>query len=53
MFGTRETSLTAKLAMTLTLVCVLAAIIALGATGALSSAEPNYSATSPTASGSP
>jgi hypothetical protein len=51
--GTWEISLRVKLIATLLLVFALAAIVTFGVTGAFSSTEPHYSATSPTASGSP
>ena len=50
--GMWETSLPVKLIATLILVFAVSAIVMLGISGAFAS-EPNYSATSPTASGSP
>jgi nitrate reductase NapE component len=51
--GARKINLRVKLIATLLLVFALAAILTLGVAGAFSSTEPDYSATSPTASGSP
>ena len=41
-------NLTARLIATILLVCAALAVVTLGVTGALSSTQPHYSATSPT-----